>query len=230
VNRPLALLRGVEVFGENGALISTSSYEYGLTLLPDGREVTSRLTTILDGDRTVTTYQTACGLPIKIERSGEVTQFEYDAACHVTRKDTPSEVSLLAYDPKVGKVTRVERWSKSAPEKKTRHEFAYDAAGNLVRAESHDGKKVSLKYDANGRISEMTDLTNNRVVSFVYNQSSKPIEITVSGVGAITVQYNERDEIKKVESSGGREVSLQVTSAFQHLLDIIRPAGVSLSF
>jgi hypothetical protein len=44
------------------------------------------------------------------------------------------------------------------------------------------------------------------------------------------VEYTVTGEIKRVDSTAGRKIALQVTSAFQNLLDIIRPAGVSLSF
>jgi len=58
----------------------------------------------------------------------------------------------------------------------------------------------------------------------------KPIEITDPALGTINVSYTNSGEIKKVESSAGRKIALQVTAAFQNLLDIIKPAGVNLSF
>ena len=58
--------------------------------------------------------------------------------------------------------------------------------------------------------------------------SSKPTEISVEGGGTIKTTYDASGEIKKVE--GDRSVSLAVSSSFQVLLDVIRPAGISLSF
>jgi hypothetical protein len=49
-------------------------------------------------------------------------------------------------------------------------------------------------------------------------------------VGSINVSYTNSGEIKKVESAAGRRVAVQVTSAIQNLVDIIKPAGVNLSF
>jgi hypothetical protein len=51
-----------------------------------------------------------------------------------------------------------------------------------------------------------------------------------SKAGSITVSYTNAGEIKSVDSSGGRKVASEVTAAFQNLLEIIRPAGVNLSF
>jgi hypothetical protein len=44
------------------------------------------------------------------------------------------------------------------------------------------------------------------------------------------VTYGNSGEIKKVDSPAGRKIAMQVSSAFQNLLEIVRPAGVSLSF
>ena len=49
-------------------------------------------------------------------------------------------------------------------------------------------------------------------------------------IESIIVTYTESGEIEKVESPEGRKIALAVTTAFQELQDIIRPAGVSLSF
>jgi hypothetical protein len=53
----------------------------------------------------------------------------------------------------------------------------------------------------------------------------------VEGLGKITVTYKEDGTtIDQVESDGGRTVGLKVTAMFQELLDVIRPAGVTLTF
>jgi hypothetical protein len=67
-------------------------------------------------------------------------------------------------------------------------------------------------------------------LDFKYNENSKPIEITDPKLGAIRVSYKNSGEIDKIDSSSGQKVAIQVTSAFQNLLEIIRPAGVNLSF
>ncbi|MEC7182101.1 MAG: hypothetical protein VXW15_05265, partial [Bdellovibrionota bacterium] len=67
-----------------------------------------------------------------------------------------------------------------------------------------------------------------RSLSFKYNSIGKPIEIAMSKVGKINVTYDNYGNIKRVQSSAGSRIAAQVTSAFQALLGIIRPAGVTL--
>jgi YD repeat-containing protein len=164
-----------------------------------------------------------------IKRAGEETAFEYDSKGRVTKKTTPLEITKLEYHAKVGKVTRVERHAKAGKKEVFWSQFQYDDKGNLIFAKNSDGKGVKLVYDRNGRIQSMIDQAK-RQIQFQYNENSKPVRITDPQLGSITVSYTNSGEIKKVESSAGRRIALQVTSAFQNLLDIIRPAGVSLSF
>lgn len=219
----------VNVKGKDNKEISKSSYEYFFKRKADGEEWTYKMITSIDGDRTETTYNECCGLPLLIKRGTEETSFEYDTKGRVTKKITPTDITILAYDPNVGKVTRVERHSKLDKKRSNWSEFKYDQRGNLFFAKNSDGKGVKLIYDGNGRIRTMVD-QNQRQITFKYNENSKPIEITDPKLGTITVTYANSGEIKKVDSTAGRKIALQVTSAFQNLLDIIRPAGVSLSF
>ncbi len=219
----------VAVKGSDGKEISSSKYEYYVKHKADGEEWTYKLVTTLDGDRTETTYNECCNMPLLIKHGGEETAFEYDVKGHVTKKTTPSEVTELTYDPKVSKVSKVRRYSKLNKKQVSSSDFTYDAKGNLTFAKNSDGKGVKLFYDTNGRIKSLVD-QNRRRIDFKYNENSKPVEITDPALGTITVSYTNSGEIKKVESTAGRKIALQVTSAFQNLLDIIRPAGVSLSF
>lgn len=219
----------VGVKGSDGKDISSSKYEYFVKRKADGEEWTYKLVTVLDGDKTETTYNECCGLPMLIKHGGEETAFEYDAKGHVTKKTTPTDVTELAYDPKVSKVSKVARYSKLDKKQSNWSQFQYDDKGNLTFAKNSDGKGVKLFYDTNGRIKSLVD-QNRRRIDFKYNENSKPVEITDPQLGTITVSYTNAGEIKKVESTAGRKIALQVTSAFQNLLDIIRPAGVSLSF
>jgi len=220
---------GIKVKGSDGQLISQSKYEYSTKIKADGEEWTYKMVTTLDGERTETVYNECCGLPLLIKRGGEETAFEYDAKGRVTKKTTPTEVTNLSYHPKVGKVTKVVRFSKMSKKETNWSQFEYDDKGNLVFAKNSDAKGVKLIYDVNGRIRSMVDQGKRRI-DFKYNENSKPVEITDPALGTITVSYTNSGEIKKVESSAGRKIALQVTSAFQNLLDIIRPAGVTLTF
>ncbi|MBC7691392.1 MAG: hypothetical protein H7222_06445 [Methylotenera sp.] len=219
----------VAVKGSDGKVVSSSKYEYYVKSKADGEEWTYKMLTNLDGDITETTYNECCGLPLLIKRGGEETAFEYDTRGHVTKKSTPTDVTELAYDAKVGKVTKVSRYSKGDKKQNNWSTFQYDEKGNLVFAKNSENKGVKLFYDTNGRIKSMVDQSKRRI-DFKYNENSKPIEITDPALGSITVSYANSGEVKKVESTAGRKIAMQVTSAFQNLLDIIRPAGVSLSF
>ncbi len=219
----------VAVKTKDGKPISNSGYEYFIKYKPSGEEWTYKLVSNLDGDRTETVYNECCGLPLLIKRGSEETAFEYDPKGRVTKKITPTDITKLEYHAKVGKVTRVERFSKVNKTDRDWSQFQYDDKGNLVFAKNSAGKGVKLVYDRSGRIQTMIDQAK-RQIQFQYNENAKPVRITDPQLGSITVSYTNSGEIKKVESSAGRRIALQVTSAFQNLLDIIRPAGVSLSF
>jgi YD repeat-containing protein len=219
----------VNVKGSDGKLISSSKYEYYMKRKADGEEWTYKMVTVLDGDRTETTYNECCGLPLIIKHGGEETTFSYDTKGHVTEKNTPNEITKLTYDSNLGKVIKVARFSKLDKKQSNWSEFKYDPKGNLIFARNSDNKGVQLFYDTNGRIKAMKD-QSQRTIAFKYNENSRPIEITDPQLGTINVSYSNSGEIKEVKSTSGRKIALQVTSAFQNLLDIIRPAGVSLSF
>jgi len=213
----------------SGKVQSNVKYEYFQKVKAFGEEWTYKMISTSSGDRTETTYNECCGLPLIIKRGSEETSFQYDTKGRVTRKETPSEVTELQYDKSSGKVGRVVRNSKVDQKLSSWAEFQYDERGNLKLAKNSAKKGVSLFYDANGRIRSLVDQDKRRL-DFKYNENSKPIEITDPKLGAIRVSYKNSGEIDKIDSSSGQKVAIQVTSAFQNLLEIIRPAGVNLSF
>ena len=214
----------------SGKVISTEQYEYHEKTKPSGDKWTSKLVAIVDKDRTDTDYDEKCLLPEKITRGKQFTSFTYDLKCRVVKKVTQNDITTLAYHPTAGKVSQVAK-SLTGPKPKDLgwSKFDYDAKANLIFAENSERKKVTLAYDANGRIKTMLD-QDKRQISFEYNEDSKPIKITDPSLGSISVEYDNKGEIKKVDSPAGRKIAVQVTTAFQNLLDIIRPAGVTLSF
>jgi YD repeat-containing protein len=222
----------VKVNDVAGKLISTSIYEYFVQRDALGNEWTQKMITDLDGDRTETVYQRAGNLPLSIKRNDDETKFEYDAKGHVIRKESPSLITELKYHPRADKVSYVKTTSKTNPADIKWSTFDYDAAGNLVHAETSAHESLDLKYDEHGRISTITNKDKSRL-EFAYNINSKPVEIRhVVGteVQKLTVNYNPDGEIEKVESTAGRVVAQEITGTFQKLMEIIRPAGVSLSF
>lgn len=217
--------------GPDGKEITKASYTYIERARADGERYTYKLATEIDGEKTETIYNECCGLPLEITKNGQKTSFVYDSYGHVIKKTTPYDVTELAYDLKAGKVSKVTKYSKSEKGKKSVNwsRYQYDSKSNLVFAQNSSGKTVKIVYDHTGRIKAMVD-QSKRKLEFTYNEASRPVEIKDPALGAIKVEYNSSGEVKKVDSTGGRKIAAQVTSAFQNLLDIIRPAGVSLTF
>ncbi len=205
----------------------SSKYEYEMKKRPDGSQYTYRILTDISGFVTETTYSECCGLPLKIVKGEDVTTFEYNKRGLLTkRKSSDGDFVELDYHPTLNKVTKVVNpngWTK----------FNYDKKGNLYKAMNNVGKAVLLKYDRNGRITDMVDYDKKkdvrRTLAFKYNALGKPTEIDLKKVGKIKVDYDGFGEIKNVSSNSGKQMAVQVTQAFQSLLEIVRPAGVNLS-
>jgi len=210
-------------------VVTVDKYEYEFGRRNNGTKFTYKLTEVLDGVRTETVYTPCCGKPISINRDGRITRFEYNDAGALTKKVFPTgRMVSLQYDKKVGKVSKVIKANPKA--KKTDvTSYKYDKRGNLAFAQNK-GKKISVQliYDTKGRIKKMIDQTGKEIL-FNYNELGKPTRITLKGIGSINVSYNASGEITNVKSTGGRKIASEVTSAFQTLLDVIRPAGVSLN-
>jgi len=219
----------VEEVAPDGEVRSSSLYEYVFGIRNDGTRYDARITSVIDGDRTVTEYDPLCNTPLRIERSGGVALFRYDSHCHVTLKDTPRATVTLAYDAAAGKVSRVETVSKDDSKRQFWATYAHDAKGNLSSAVGSDGHAATVQYDANGRITTLAVGARQRtILHFKYDRNGKQIEIAVDGLGTLETTYGATGEIAKVV--GDRRVSLAVTAAFQSLLDLTRPAEVRLSF
>lgn len=210
-----------------GGKAVTNRYEYEIKSRPDGSHYTHRILTEVNGVSTETIYSECCNLPTKITRGKDVTNFEYNGEGLLLKKtSTRGEYVELQYHPEFKKITRVvnkEGWTN----------FAYDKKGNLFKAENQAGKSILLIYDRRGRITKMIDSEkgskDKRTLAFQYNSLGKPVEINMENVGKINVEYDNYGEIKKVDSKSGQKMALQVTQAFQSLLSIVKPAGVSLN-
>lgn len=211
--------------GFNGKAIS-NKYEYEIKTRPDGSRYTYRIVTEINGIKTETIYSECCSLPLKIARGKHVTNFEYNSKGLLTKKSsTKGDFVNIEYEKgidKIKKVTNNQGWT----------EFSYDKKGNLRTAKNNQGKAVLLVYDLKGKITKMVDKDQKskktRTLAFKYNAVGKPIEIEIEKVGKINVAYDNYGEIKKVESSAGHKMAMQVTRAFQNLLGIVKPAGVNL--
>ncbi len=200
-------------------------YEYEVKSRPDGSQFTYRILTEINGIKTETFYGDN-SLPTKIARGNHVTSFEYNPQGLLTKKSsTKGDFVNIEYNDKINKISKVVNNEGST-------NFEYDPKGNLVKAANNQGKTVFLIYDSKGKISKMVDQESagqKRVLGFKYNSLGKPVEIEMEKVGKINVAYDNYGEIKKVESSAGHKMAIQVTQAFQNLLTIVKPAGVNLN-
>ena len=204
---------------------SANRYEYEIKNTADGTRFTYRILTEINGIRTDTIFGEH-SLPVKIARGNHVTNFEYNSSGLLTKKSsTKGDFVNIDYNEKINKIKKVVNNDGST-------DFEYDEKGNLVKASNNQGKTVFLIYDSKGKISKMVDqdsASSRRVLAFKYNSLGKPVEIEMEKVGKINVAYDNYGEIKKVESSAGHKMALQVTQAFQNLLTIVKPAGVNLN-
>lgn len=200
-------------------------YEYEIKTKPDGAQYTYRIITQINGIKTETIYNDK-SLPSKIARGKNVTNFEYNANGLLTKKSsTKGDFVNIEYDNAINKIKKVVNNAGTT-------QFSYDKKGNLIKAANNKGKVVFLIYDSKGKISKMVDqesASKKRVLAFKYNALGKPVVIEMEKIGKISVAYDNYGEIKKVESSAGHKMALQVTQAFQNLLSIVKPAGVSLN-
>ncbi len=213
---------------------TVDKYEYEFGERENGTSYTSKIVTVLDGVRTETAYNACCGKPISIAQDGKVTKFEYYANGLLKNKVSPSgEKVELSYENTFNKVSKVVQANPNlkqpAADTTNTTEFRYDANGNLSYAFNKTKNiSVQLFYDTKGRIKQLQD-QGGRKIFFDYNELGKPTKISLEGTGSIVVSYNAGGEITNVKSTAGRQIAVDVTAAFQSLLDIIRPAGVSLN-
>ncbi len=207
--------------------------EYLLKARADGTKYLYKQETKVGGVNTATVYTACCGKPSQISKNGDVTNFKYDEYGLLREKTGAKDYVKLEYDSRFRKVSKVDQNGVTSS-------YEYDKNGNLTKAANSKNEKVALKYDKLGRIIEMTD-PEGKQISFQYGNQGKPILISQKGVGAIRIGYNPDGKIEKTEtiltSQKGRkpsatqsqEVVRKVMRGFQHLLDILRPAGVSLA-
>lgn len=195
----------------------------------DGMEARSRASTLAYRQPGLTAAVDQIEAIVPFPEDGERKLVRYDASGLPTRIETPGRVSLLTYVPgirKLASVTEIEPWSEADP---LRSDFTYDAAGNLVRAARSDGRWVELTYEPGSAL--IVAMTNDRgqTLRFTYDRTiEKPIRIEIEGVGRLDVSYTADGEIEKIDSPEGHEVSLAITQAFQDLLTLVKPAGVSI--
>jgi len=205
--------------------------EFFVKARADGSKYLYKEVNRINGGETTTVYTACCGKPQQIVKNGEITNYKYNENGLLIEKTGKSDDIRIEYDPRWKKVSKVNQNGFISS-------YEYDTRGNLVRASNTRGERVALKYDKGGRILEMTD-PEGRQIDFKYSDTGKPIVIAEKGVGMVRIEYAPDGRIRKTETQvekGGRrpsqaksqEVIKRVMKSFQNLLDIIRPAGVTM--
>ena len=206
----------------------THRYEYEIKKRSDGSEYTYRSVVAINSFKTETIFSDR-GLPLKITRGKRITEFAYNSRGLLVKKTTSNgEFIKLEYHKKLNKITKVTNnngWTK----------FKYNNKGSLSKAVNSAGKAIILDHDRRGRIGKMISYNKKEgkakkiVLKFKYNSFGKPVYIHMNKVGSINVTYNNYGEIKKVNSKQGKKMAVQISKAFQSLIEIVAPAGVSLT-
>jgi YD repeat-containing protein len=175
---------------------------------------------------------------------GEVrrTKFSYNPDGLLAKKVSADGIETrLSYDPKLKKVSKVSVGAKS-------YTYTYDPKGNLRTASDQAAKReLTLNYSAEGRITKIQDVINEagklrkKDVLFSYDKAGRPSVVKEvragGGGGMIKMTYNARGEVTGVLNAQGRnlasekdlESAREVALTFQSLLEIVQPAGVTLT-
>ncbi len=211
--------------------VASNRYEFWHKQLPTGQVVLSRVQTNINGNIRDISYHDIFGKPVTIKNNNERVDFEYYPDGLVKSKSSGLSKMEYNYDATSKKVSQVKMIftndkGKAINSKTT--SFKYDAKGNLTYAENTDGQKVTMTYDAKGRIQSITDQAK-KVVKIDYDERyGKPVVVSRPGLGTIKVSYKANGEIAKVDSAEGPTVASQVASTFNNLLDVISPATQEL--
>ena len=240
-----------------GKMISNDTYEYFSRINSAGDEWTEAMITTIKGKRTETHYREGNGMPLRIISNGEEVGFEYDDQGRVIRKETSTKVTEVQYDSRFSKVILVQNYAKKSPQKITWSKFEYDQTGNMILATNSANKSVRLAYDSTGRAIELIGGDKNRI-QFEYDKDSRITLIRLIKPNGTTASMivSEKDvapkddnedspwhrktsaleimgsEVARVQAQAkrGHPVAKAATEACQSLVEIIKPAGVSLSF
>lgn len=221
-------------------ITNRSSYEFFLRARNDGSGTyLYRAKSDINGLVTDIVYHEVYGKPLVLIQGSVKTEFSYDNTGMVKTKfelgrnthfqyknacNKPSEVRIDYLEvPKADKKSD----KKPAVARQVKTDFTYeDKKCNLLFAKNTDGQAVKLQYDNRGRIVQIED-QSKKVVKIKYEERfGKPEVVTRPGLGTLKIVYKPDGEIKKVDSTEGPRVAVQVASIFNNLLEIIAPAGV----
>lgn len=236
-----------------------SRFWYEFRKRADGSRYNHRSVAWIQGLVTETIFTECCGTPQVISnwagdpaktqrlawttasKDKRSTFFEYYPDGLLKKKTAANGiVTELTYDKKFGKVATLDRNGR-------RLKYDYDVRGNLAVAhDSAENRKLKLSYNTAGQLEKILEArfvgnrAVNREVFFRYGAEGRPIEIKEkSGTqeGRIRIEYDANGEVLAIRNAEGRSVASEreiqmasrVAMTFQSLLEVVQPAGVSLT-
>jgi YD repeat-containing protein len=210
-----------------------TAYEYWDRRRNDGTTYHTRSVTRVADEETETLYNECCGRPEKITKNGETTEYDYDTETGLLKeKRTADDTTQWSYSNTLrGKITKVVSTEKASGRVLSVVNYQYDGNGQLVVASSLQ-HRVEIAYDSDGRITSVGDEAHEKML-FTYDNDTKPRRISLEGGGGIVITYDADGNIKDVEpeqpsSQQGRAVAVKVAAMFQTLLDMVKPAEISV--
>ncbi len=122
---------------------------------------------------------------------GSQESFTYDSRGNLTRAETGGQVTSISYNV-LKRPTRIEypngRWI----------EHTYDAEGRRIQQEDHSGFIVKYAYGTNGRLSELRDVHESRIVSYQYDSAGRVTREDKGNSTFTTYEYDAAGRAKRI--------------------------------
>jgi YD repeat-containing protein len=208
-------------------VVSRSKYEYKNKRRASGEPFTIQLKSNINGSVTVTDYDEKTGLPKKVDEGGSATEYQYDSRGRTILKKTSDEIVAMKYDPKSGKLSRVEK-TELPEKKKSWSAFTWDPKAHVVlSAKNSAGQWVKLVWDRKSRPLKISN-EKGMVLTLRYNENDRPSLISSRGKGKLMFTYKASGEVDQMTSDGGDAVTDEIIGVIQTVYDLVRPSGANL--
>jgi YD repeat-containing protein len=226
----------------NTKVTNEEYYEYKTKVI-DGRTITISYITRIDGRETKVTNTECCGLPESITSpDGRTVRFAYNELGLLTKKTTPEGIVEMEYDKACEK--KISKINDNGAI--TTYSYDKGKGCNLVKAVKDKEIAIVLDYelstlDGTWRLAKMASLdlagksrdvasrAKEKILTFKYKNMDKPSEVSSPGVGSMQIDYDlKTGDITNVRTTGSDNVSLEISTLFSNLLEVVRPAGVTI--
>ena len=211
-----------------------SRYEFWNKQKKDGSKYLYRAKQKVNGQIADVTYDQNTGSPLSITRNKITTRYAYYKNGFLKSRSQPGRKVLFSqYNNKCKKPQEV--LVQYVQGQKVRRQvqtlISYDPHRcHLVKAQQKNtGRWVVVKRDHRGRISEMRDQSQKKIIVAYNEKYGKPKKITRPGVGSIQVFYDKNGQVQAGKSRTDPTVAAQVASVFNGFLEIISPVATDIT-